>query len=109
MLLAQSQMGTAWRIGIDSARATSLVTHGLFGWSRNPIFLAMRLILAGLVLLVPAAVTLVLLVLAEVLIQVQVRLEEAHLGALHGASYERYRAQVARWLGRRYENEARTQ
>jgi protein-S-isoprenylcysteine O-methyltransferase Ste14 len=109
MLLAQSQMGTAWRIGIDSARATSLVTHGLFGWSRNPIFLAMRLILAGLVLLVPAAITLVLLALAEVLIQVQVRLEEAHLSALHGARYEHYRAHVARWLGRRHENEAQTQ
>lgn len=101
IVLAQAQMGAAWRIGIDTERRTSLVTHGLFGWSRNPIFLGMRLILVGLVLLVPAVATLALLAAAEVLIQVQVRLEEAHLSALHGERYAAYRARVARWFGRR--------
>ena len=37
---------------------------------------------------------------AEILIQVQVRLEEAHLSALHGGAYDDYRAQVRRWWGR---------
>jgi hypothetical protein len=39
-LLAQAQMGNSWRIGIDANTKTPLVTHGIFGISRNPIFLA---------------------------------------------------------------------
>jgi protein-S-isoprenylcysteine O-methyltransferase Ste14 len=100
LLVAQAQMGLSWRIGIDLVRPTALVTHGLFSWSRNPIFLAMRLLLLALVLLVPAAVALAVLAAAEVLIQVQVRLEEAHLTSQHGAGYARYRARVRRWFGR---------
>ncbi len=37
-LIAQQQMGSAWRIGIDTTHATPLVQHGVFRWSRNPIF-----------------------------------------------------------------------
>lgn len=101
MWVAQRQMGESWRVGIDRERATTLVTGGLFSRSRNPIFLAMRALLLGLVLLVPAAPSLALLVAGEVLIQVQVRLEEAHLSALHGRAYDDYRARVQRWWGRR--------
>ena len=100
MWAAQEQMGASGRVGIDRKRATALVTGGLFGRSRNPIFLAMRALMVGLVLLVPAAPTLALLVAAEILIQVQVRLEEAHLSVLHGGAYDDYRAQVRRWWGR---------
>lgn len=98
MLLAQSQMGGSWRIGIDTAQRTDLVQHGLFGLSRNPIFLAMRASMLGLLLVYPAATTLALLVAAELLIQVQVRLEEQHLLALHGDAYRGYCARVRRWL-----------
>jgi protein-S-isoprenylcysteine O-methyltransferase Ste14 len=101
LLVAQAQMGLSWRIGIDTARPTALVTHGVFSWSRNPIFLALRLLLLALVLLVPAAVTLALLAAAEVLIQVQVRLEEAHLFSRHGTEYAQYCRRVRRWIGRR--------
>jgi protein-S-isoprenylcysteine O-methyltransferase Ste14 len=91
-------MGLSWRIGIDTAHATELVQHGLFGVSRNPIFLAMRLSLLGLLLVYPAAATLALLVAGEILIQVQVRLEEQHLLGLHGDAYRAYCARVRRWL-----------
>jgi protein-S-isoprenylcysteine O-methyltransferase Ste14 len=33
------QMGDSWRIGIDQEQKTSLVRHGVFKLSRNPIFL----------------------------------------------------------------------
>lgn len=95
---AQIQMGASWRIGIDAQRRTELVQHGLFSLSRNPIFLALRVTLLGLFLIVPAAATLALLVAAEVLMQVQVRLEELHLRSLHGEEYELYRKRVRRWL-----------
>jgi len=96
--IAQAQMGNAWRIGIDRARATPLVSHGLFRLSRNPIYLAMRLMMLGQFCIVPAAASLTLLVAADLLMQVQVRLEEQHLAGLHGERYAAYRARVRRWL-----------
>ena len=98
VLIAQAQMGVSWRIGIDTEHATPLVQHGLFGRSRNPIFLSMRIDLLALLLVFPSAATLALLVAGEVLIQVQVRLEEKHLEGLHGQAYRDYRARVRRWL-----------
>jgi protein-S-isoprenylcysteine O-methyltransferase Ste14 len=97
LVIAQAQMGNSWRVGIDEARTTDLVTRGVFGWSRNPIFLGLRVTLAGLILVLPFGSTLALAVAAEVLIQVQVRLEETHLRALHGDRYEAYVRRVRRW------------
>ncbi len=98
MLIAQAQMGASWRIGIDSANRTELVSKGLFSISRNPIFLATRVALLGFFLVAPNAATLALLAAAEVIIQVQVRLEEKHLLGLHGWAYEQYFSKVSRWL-----------
>ncbi|UBV44410.1 isoprenylcysteine carboxylmethyltransferase family protein (plasmid) [Deinococcus taeanensis] len=97
-LLAQAQMGHAWRIGLNDAVRTALVQRGLFARSRNPIFLAMRLNLLGLFLAVPNAWSLSLLVAGELLMGVQVRLEEAYLSRVHGPAYAAYQARVPRWL-----------
>jgi protein-S-isoprenylcysteine O-methyltransferase Ste14 len=96
--LAQSQMGEAWRIGIDTEHRTPLVQKGLFGISRNPIFFGMMVTLLGLFLTLPNALTLLALVLAVVLIGVQVRLEEEYLAQVHPEAYPDYRRRVRRWL-----------
>ena len=98
LVVAQAQMGNSWRIGIDEMNRTELVSSGLFALSRNPIFLAMRINLIGLLLVLPNAVTLALVATGEVLMQVQVRLEEAHLQNLHGAKYMEYSTRARRWL-----------
>jgi protein-S-isoprenylcysteine O-methyltransferase Ste14 len=98
LLVAQKQMGNAWRIGIDTRNATKLVTHGMFRYSRNPIFLALRCAVAGLLILLPTAPVLALVLAAELLMQIQVRLEEEHLSKQHGSVYTQYCAQVRRWL-----------
>jgi protein-S-isoprenylcysteine O-methyltransferase Ste14 len=98
IIAAQAQMGASWRIGIDQHTRTELVTTGVFGLSRNPIFLGMRTGLLGLFLVLPNALTLAILVLGEALMQVQVRLEEAHLQSMHDRTYEQYRATVRRWI-----------
>ncbi len=97
IVVAQAQMGRSWRIGIDTGRPTALVQTGVFSISRNPIFLSMRLNLLGLLLLWPNAATLATFLLGEVLMQVQVRLEEDHLGRMLGAEYTNYRGRVPRW------------
>jgi protein-S-isoprenylcysteine O-methyltransferase Ste14 len=97
-VVAQAQMGESWRIGIDEERRTPLVRKGVFGLSRNPIFLGMMLTLLGLFLVIPNAVTLLVFVLGVVLIQIQVRLEEEFLSNMHGEEYAQYRRSVRRWL-----------
>ncbi len=97
-VLAQAQMGESWRIGIDQERRTPLVRKGVFGLSRNPIFLGMMAPLAGLFLVIPNAVTLTVLALGFVLIQIHARLEEEFLSKTHGEAYAEYRRDVRRWL-----------
>jgi protein-S-isoprenylcysteine O-methyltransferase Ste14 len=96
--IAQFQMGASWRIGIDTKNRTELVEKGLFAVSRNPIFLGMRLALAGFFLTIPNAVTLLTMVLGDVLMQIQVRLEEEHLKNLHGEKYAEFCRKVRRWI-----------
>lgn len=98
IVVAQAQMGRSWRIGIDTGRRTSLVQTGVFSRSRNPIFLSMRINLFGLLLVWPNATNLAAFLLGEVLMQVQVRLEEDHLGRMLGAEYANYRGRVPRWV-----------
>lgn len=85
-VLAQAQMGESWRIGIDKEHRTPLVRNGVFGLSRNPIFLGMMLTLLGLFLIIPSAATLLTFVMGVVLIQIQVRLEEEFLARSHPRS-----------------------
>ena len=98
VLIAQNHMRKSWRIGIDEDVKTELVQNGLFKISRNPIFLGMRIMLLGLFLIIPNAVTLVILITGELLIQIQVRLEEDFLTRAHGESYLAYQKQVHRWI-----------
>lgn len=98
VIVAQTQMGASWRVGVDPDERTTLVTRGIFARSRNPVFLGMRLSLLGLFLVTPNLVAALALLLAEVLMQVQVRIEERYLEDVHGAAFEAYRAQVPRWL-----------
>lgn len=96
--LAQRQMGRSWRIGIDTVDRPPLVRAGIFALSRNPIFLGMRVNLAGLFLVAPNAATLAALIVGEALIQVQVRLEEVHLESVFGSDYRAYRGGTPRWI-----------
>jgi protein-S-isoprenylcysteine O-methyltransferase Ste14 len=96
--VAQWHMGRSWRIGIDEQHPSELRTAGLFALSRNPIFLGLLAVLVGFFLLLPNALTLVVLIAGYLLIQIQIRLEEAFLLQQHGAHYEKYRATVRRWL-----------
>jgi protein-S-isoprenylcysteine O-methyltransferase Ste14 len=74
------------------------VRKGVFGLSRNPIFLGMMLTLLGLFLVIPNAVTQLVLGLGVVLIRIQVRLEEELPSREYGDDYADYRRDVRRWL-----------
>ena len=77
----------------------ALVTTGIHGWSRNPIYVGMFLLYAGiglaarspwvLILALPLAITLRCGVVAR---------EEAYLERRFGDAYRDYKARVRRWL-----------
>ena len=98
-IIAQSQMGASWRIGVDPAERTDLVTTGIFQLVRNPIFSAMLLVAGGLALLDPTPVAIVAVACLLIAIQIQVRLvEEPYLIARHGTPYLRYAAHAGRFV-----------
>lgn len=98
MGIARSQMGASFRIGIDNRQKTALVHKGLYKFTRNPIYLGMELALIGFFLSIPNIVSLVMLVLGHFTLQVEIRLEEAHLLALHGDEFRAYCKRVRRWV-----------
>lgn len=98
VFLAQAQMGNSWRVGIDDENRTELVFHGLFNYSRNPVFLGVRLFLLGLFLVVSSLTMLFVALFVELLIQLQVRFEEEHLLDSHGEGYKKYCERVRRWI-----------
>lgn len=97
-IIVQAQMGEAWRIGIDTEHRTPLVQKGIFRISRNPLYIGVVITLAGLFLIIPNALTLLILIVDLVVIGVQVRLEEEHLGEMHPREYAEYCQHVRRWL-----------
>lgn len=99
VLLSQVAMGQSWRIGVDAADRTALVTTGVFALVRNPIFTAMVTALAGLVLLVPSLTSAMALAALVTAVQLQVRIvEEPYLLAVHGRKYTVYAARVGRFI-----------
>jgi protein-S-isoprenylcysteine O-methyltransferase Ste14 len=98
IFIAQRNMENEWRIGIDNENKVNLITKGLFGISRNPIFFGVILVFIGLFLIIPNVVTAVILVSGIIVIQVQVRLEEEYLLIQLGEEYKDYMNNVKRWL-----------
>jgi protein-S-isoprenylcysteine O-methyltransferase Ste14 len=99
----QEDMHDAWRVGIDPRERTPLVKRGLFLFCRNPIYLGLQVALLGFAGMVPGLFSLALLGLSLLLLQVQARLEEAHLLSQHGADYAEYCSSIGRflpWTGR---------
>lgn len=96
--VAQWQMSTSWRIGIDIENKTDLRNQGLFRYSRNPIFLGMIGLVLGIFIVRPIFLNLLTFVLSVILISIQVRLEEEFLHVQHGPDYANYKAKTRRWF-----------
>lgn len=97
ILVAQFQMGASWRIGIDEEQAP-LVTSGLFGLSRNPVYLGMRISWVGVCLAIPSAPLLMLASVLWVSLGATIRMEEEFMGFELGDAYKDYCAKVRRWV-----------
>ncbi|WP_310621842.1 methyltransferase family protein [Flexibacterium corallicola] len=100
------QMGK-WRFGQHQTThnptrpesASALVTGGIYGITRNPMYLGMLLILVGWsIYLSSMAAFLALLIYVFYLNMFQIKPEEEALKKLFGKDYEDYCQRVRRWL-----------
>ena len=98
LIVGQLHLGASWRIGIDEKAAPGLVDSGIYRFSRNPIYLALVIFVAGYTLLLPTRLSIALLVGTLIGIRLQVRAEEAYLLKSYGESYREYARRVGRFL-----------
>jgi protein-S-isoprenylcysteine O-methyltransferase Ste14 len=93
-------LGRNWSMAIVPGQTSQLVTRGVYGWVRHPIYsLSMGLMLASAVALptVPMAVVACLHLLG---MNLKARYEERHLGKSFGPAYAEYCSQVGRFVPR---------
>ncbi|MFN4156689.1 MAG: methyltransferase family protein, partial [Paracoccaceae bacterium] len=96
---AQMSMGTSWRVGVVTGETGSLISGGLYQFSRNPTFVGQFGLLAGVALAAPSMPTILAPILFLWSAIVQIRSEEVALRQTLGSDYDRYAASVPRWIG----------
>ncbi|MGB5854719.1 MAG: isoprenylcysteine carboxylmethyltransferase family protein [Oceanisphaera sp.] len=83
----------------NPSQASTLVTQGVFGYSRNPIYVGDGLLLLAWGIWLGNGVSLLwLLVFILYMTKVQIKTEEQALTKKFGQPYQQYRQKVRRWL-----------
>ena len=78
----------------------ALVTDGIFGWLRNPMYVGVTLLLTGLSILLASDWMLVMTIIFVPVIHFGVvKREERYLEAKFGDAYRQYKARVPRYGG----------
>ena len=81
------------------AAASALVTHGVYRFTRNPMYVSLVLyLLAWAVYLSNWLALIVIPVFALYIDRFQIQPEERALSALYGSEYASYKSRVRRWL-----------
>ena len=102
MLAAVAQMVLARTTVIPRRDPSALVTGGVFGWSRNPIYLGDAILLTGAILWLDAVLALPLVAIFMALIQKRfIRDEETRLTLAFGAAFDLWASRTRRWFGRK--------
>jgi protein-S-isoprenylcysteine O-methyltransferase Ste14 len=79
--------------------AIALVTSGPFAWTRNPLYVSLTILYAGLALVARSWTALLLLPVVLIIMDAGViRREERYLEAKFGEAYRAYRGSVRRWV-----------
>lgn len=94
-------MKDSWRAGIPEKDRTTLVTTGIYRYSRNPAFLGFDFMYVGLLLMYFNLSMLVVSAFAIIMLHLQILQEERYLTENYGESYREYWKHVFRYLGRR--------
>ena len=94
-------MKDSWRAGIPDKDRTTLVTTGIYRYSRNPAILGFDFMYVGLLLMYFNLSMFVVSAFAIIMLHLQILQEERYLTENYGESYREYQNNVFRYLGRR--------
>lgn len=98
--LATITMKNSWRVGIPEEK-TSLITNGIYNWSRNPAFVGFDLLYASICLMFFNMPLLLVSICAAVMLHLQILQEEEHMLKMFGKEYEQYKKHTLRYFGRK--------
>ena len=98
--LATITMKNSWRVGIAEEK-TTLITNGIYKWSRNPAFVGFDLLYLSILLIFWNIPLLIISIWAAVMLHLQILQEEGHMYNMFGKEYENYTKHTLRYLGRR--------
>jgi protein-S-isoprenylcysteine O-methyltransferase Ste14 len=94
------RMGASWRMAVTPDQKTELVTTGLYGRVRHPIYALSILLMLCTVSVVPTLPVAVMAVIHIVLMHVKARNEERFLTDMHGNVYVQYCRRTGRFFPR---------
>lgn len=92
--IAWWQMGDSWRLGTSKKDQTELVTGGVFGWVRHPIYASQAWLLVGTFLVLPTPLLAGMSIVHLICLYAKAAHEERHMILMQGEAYERYRRRV---------------
>jgi protein-S-isoprenylcysteine O-methyltransferase Ste14 len=99
LVLSLINLGNSARVGIPQEE-TELKTHGLYKFSRNPIYLGVFIMGVGSCLYAVHVLNLILLVITIVVHSIIVKREEEFLEKRFGNKWLEYKQKVPRYIGR---------
>ena len=97
-LIAQINLGSSWRVGIDRKKKTKLITTGIFSITRNPTYCGLFILCAGVWMIFPTTSFLTWILIFMIMIEFQVRLEEEFLIKMHNEEYRLYCSKTKRYI-----------
>ncbi|MEO0085042.1 MAG: isoprenylcysteine carboxylmethyltransferase family protein [candidate division WOR-3 bacterium] len=98
-VLAHRALGDNWRLGIDERHPGSLVTTGIYRYSRHPIYVFFFLYLLGTFLIEGRLLLLGFWLALSLLLHLEALQEERFLESRFGLAYLDYRSRVRRYWG----------
>ncbi|MCW2581202.1 MAG: isoprenylcysteine carboxyl methyltransferase [Blastococcus sp.] len=84
--------------GFSQGMPERLVTDGVYGWTRNPMYLGHMTFMTGAALVTRSPIAILALALGGPWFGRRVAADEARLSAAFGTEYDAYAARVPRWL-----------
>lgn len=93
-------MKTSWRVGIPEEK-TSLITDGIYKWSRNPAFVGFDLLYLSVCLMFFNIPLVCVSVWAAVMLHIQILQEETHMCNMFGDEYISYKKHTLRYFGKK--------
>ena len=97
-ITAMVSMKTSWRVGIDKQTESSLVTAGIYKYSRNPAFVGFDVMFIGFTLTFPNILALIVAVLNVLAIHRLILQEEKHLRSAFIDKYVEYMSKTPRYI-----------